>query len=82
MFSVMAIKLSPRTSSAPKAQEILTKYGCIIKTRIGLHEASKDTCSTAGLILLDLLRDDEKKIQNLLAELNSIDNVTAKLLEI
>lgn len=82
MFSIMAIKLSPRNSVAPKAQEILTKYGCIIKTRLGLHEASKDKCSSAGLILLDLLNDDKEKIENLLNDLNSIEHVTAKLLEI
>lgn len=82
MFSIIAIKLSPRNSVAPKVQEVLTEYGCIIKTRLGLHEASKDKCSSAGLILLDLLNDDKDKIKNLLKDLNSIEQVTAKILEI
>lgn len=82
MFSIMAIKLSPRTQSATKVQEILTKYGCIIKIRLGLHETSKDSCSSSGLILLELLRDSQSEIQNLLNELNSLEHVTAKLLEI
>lgn len=82
MFSIMAIKLSPRNSAAPKVQEILTKYGCIIKVRLGLHEASKEACSPSGLILLELLNDDKNEINNLLTELNNLDNVTSKLIEI
>ena len=30
MYTIMAIKISPRTVAAPKVQEILTRYGCII----------------------------------------------------
>lgn len=82
MFSIMAIKLLPRNEVAPKVQEILTKHGCIIKTRLGLHEASKEACSQAGLIILDLLNDNNNEIKELLEELNSLDHVTAKLLEL
>lgn len=82
MFSVMAIKIKPRNEAAPKVQEILTKYGCVIKTRLGLHEAAKESCSQAGLILLDLLISEEDEIKKLLEELNLIDHVTAKLIEI
>lgn len=82
MFSIIAIKLLPRSEVAPTVQEVLTKHGCIIKTRVGFHEASKETCSQAGLILLDLLNDDKDEIIELLEELNSIEHVTAKLLEL
>ena len=82
MFTIMAIKLTPRNAAAPKVQEILTKYGCIIQTRLGLHEASKDMCSQSGLILLNLLNDDKDEINRLNAELNSIDGVVAKILEV
>ncbi len=27
MYTIMAIKISPRTVAAPKVQEILTRYG-------------------------------------------------------
>ncbi len=46
MFSIMAIKISPRNEIAPNVQEILTRNGCIIKTRLGLHEATNDSCSS------------------------------------
>ncbi|MEW8954926.1 hypothetical protein [Clostridium sp.] len=79
MFTIMAIKITPRNTIAPKAQEILTKYGCIIQTRIGLHKASEDVCSKSGLILLNLLKDREEDINELHDELNSLEGVTAKI---
>ncbi|HAT4072521.1 hypothetical protein [Clostridium perfringens] len=82
MYTIMAIKISPRTVVAPRVQEILTKYGCIIHTRIGLHEATENTCSTSGLILLNLTPSAEEEIKNLDNELNSLEDVTAKLLNL
>lgn len=82
MFSIMAIKISPRNKIAPKFQEILTKNGCIIKTRLGLHEAGSDSCSQCGLILLELLNKNKQDIENLSKELSFLDGVTVKLLEI
>ncbi|GKU25653.1 hypothetical protein [Clostridium folliculivorans] len=82
MYTIMAIKLSPRTKIAPTVQEILTKYGCIIKVRLGLHEASTDDCSTTGLILLELLSAEKEQIVKLSEELDSLEYVTAKLLEL
>lgn len=81
MFYIMAIKITPRNKIAPKVQEILTKYGCTIKVRLGLHEATEDACSQKGLILLELLNNQEE-IASLKEELNSLDGVSAKLIEI
>ncbi|CDG01166.1 Putative uncharacterized protein [Clostridium chauvoei JF4335] len=78
----MAIKIEPRNSAAPKVQEILTKFGCIIQTRLGLHEASKDICSNSGLIILNLIHDEKEEISKLSKELSEINGVVAKLVEI
>ncbi|GAB6167800.1 hypothetical protein JCM1393_02600 [Clostridium carnis] len=82
MFTIMAIKIDPRNISAPKVQEILTKYGCIIQTRLGLHEASKNTCSNSGLVILNLIHEEKEEIAKLNNELNEIKGVTAKLVEV
>ncbi|MGG5460686.1 hypothetical protein [Clostridium sp. B9] len=82
MYTIMAIKISPRTTAAPKVQEILTRYGCIIHTRIGLHEATENTCSTSGLILLNLTPNAKDEIAKLDKELNAIEDVTAKILNL
>lgn len=78
MFSIMAIKIEPRISKAPVVQEILTKYGFIIQTRVGLHEVSENS----GLVILNLIHDKKDDIKNLQSELNSLNGVTAKMIEI
>lgn len=82
MFTIMIIKLEPRISTAPAVQELLTKYGCIIHTRIGLHEASKDSCSNSGLIVLNLLSDEKAEIKKLKEELDKIEGIIIKLIEV
>jgi len=77
----MAIAINPRTKAAPTVQEILTKHGCIIKTRLGLHEASESTCSQRGLILLQL-RQDADTIDELKTDLTNIDGVTVNTMVI
>ena len=79
MFSIMLIKISPRNEIAPKVQELLTKHGCIIKTRLGLHEASTNSCSQSGLIILDLLNENQDEINELKNKLNNLDGVNAKV---
>jgi hypothetical protein len=77
----MAIKIEPRVKKAPEVQEVLTKYGCIIHTRIGLHEATHDKCANSGLVLLNLLSDEKEEIKNLQKELDNMNGVSAKVLE-
>jgi len=71
---VFGILLSKRTDSAPKFQEIITKHGCIINTRIGLHHASKSSCPLGGVILLDLIGEDQE-IQALENDLKTLPEI-------
>ncbi|MGL4774254.1 MAG: hypothetical protein ACRC2K_11855 [Clostridium sp.] len=80
MFTIMAIKIIPRNSLAPKVQEILTRYGCIIQTRLGLHEAREGSCSPSGLIILNLLSENQEEIEKLSNELNNLEGITAKII--
>jgi len=50
---ILGVLITDRQKEAGKVQEVLTKYGCSIKTRLGLHEVS-DLCSTSGLIIIEL----------------------------
>ncbi|TYP57871.1 hypothetical protein [Thermosediminibacter litoriperuensis] len=75
--TIMAILQDNRTQSAPKVQEILTKYGCNIRVRLGLHDVDEKNCSNEGLIILQLCGSDED-IQKLENELNSLERVKAK----
>ena len=50
-FYVIGIRVSHRNANAPKLQEVLTKNGCQIKLRVGLHDAGEGYCSDDGVIL-------------------------------
>ncbi|OGI07453.1 MAG: hypothetical protein A2Y40_06165 [Candidatus Margulisbacteria bacterium GWF2_35_9] len=77
---ILLVLLGKRTNLAIDFQKILTEYGCNIKTRLGLHEASDNMCSETGLVILELI-GDKKKHNELLEKLNNHDNISAKLVE-
>ena len=79
-YNLMAVLVNHRSKTANEVQETLTKHGCIIKMRLGLHEAD-NACSEEGLIILQL-GGEESERENLKKELNSIQGVKAKSLEI
>jgi len=76
---ILAVHITDRVKKAPKIQQILSQFGCHIKTRIGLHEASPEFCSPNGLILLEML-DDLKTVKTLQAKLDAIAGVETKRL--
>lgn len=78
---IMAIAMDPRSEVAPRAQEILTKYGCIIKTRLGVHETSEDMCSERGLVIL-LVNGKDEEINGLSEELSSVHGIKVKSMTI
>ncbi|GAA0180718.1 hypothetical protein SH2C18_33620 [Clostridium sediminicola] len=76
-ITIMAVSINPRNEYAPKVQEILTKKGCIIKTRLGLHNLEEDNCSRKGLILLELCSKNSE-VMELKEELTKIEGVSVK----
>jgi len=78
--SIMAIRVDHRYSRVPGVQELLTEYGCHIRTRVGFHEATSDYCSEDGIIILNLCGEPEK-ITELHRRLNALDGVAAKFVE-
>jgi hypothetical protein len=58
-------------------QSVLTKFGCSIKTRLGLHEVTNDYCATSGIMILELT-GDVAECQKLEHELMEIENVEVK----
>ena len=74
---IMAILQEQRVETAIKVQNVLTKYGCHIRVRLGLHDAAIDSCSPSGLILLQLCCDSAV-LQELEDELTAIESVKVK----
>ncbi|MDI3471728.1 MAG: hypothetical protein PWQ20_182 [Thermotogaceae bacterium] len=75
--TVMAIVVANRKEVSTKVQQILTGWGCLIKTRLGLHDGVADNCSDVGLIILELV-GDESQHEELCRKLNLIKGVKAK----
>ncbi|ADO76550.1 hypothetical protein [Halanaerobium praevalens] len=73
--TIMAILIDKRTDAAPKVQKILTEHGCIIKTRLGMHESAN--CADQGMIILDLTANNSE-VEALKAELSSLAGVKVK----
>ena len=78
--NIMIIKTCKRRDTADSIQKILTEFGCIIQTRLGLHEAGS-ACSDKGLIILQLV-DDAEAIKNLEEALGKLDGITFKNVQI
>lgn len=51
---ILGVLITDRQKEAGKVQTVLSKFGCSIKTRLGLHEVINDLCSSSGLIILEL----------------------------
>jgi len=58
--TVLLISVGKRKDSAVTLQKILTNWGCIIKTRLGLHGGVLEDCSEKGLLFLELCGSDEQ----------------------
>jgi hypothetical protein len=78
---IMAVLLAQRVNSAVEVQNVLTKHGCMIRMRLGLHETSKDYCAEDGLILLQLCGLPEEYAA-LAAELSALAGVRVKTLSL
>ena len=73
MTTIIGIKLTNRTEIPHNFQSILSKFGCAIKTRIGLHSNCSSVCANWGVILLEVI--DESKISELKHELSNLEGI-------
>ena len=80
-YYVIGVRMDNRISNALSFQEALTKNGCMIRARLGLHEASDTVCANDGLIVLQPCGEEEQ-IEQLVQDLNSLTGITAKLIDL
>jgi hypothetical protein len=71
---VLGVLILNRVTNAAQVQKVLTEFGCSIKTRLGLHEVDEKTCSSNGLLLLELF-GDEKASAELEKQLRAIKGI-------
>jgi len=78
---IILVLIDHRKEAAVKVQQILTGWGCMIKTRLGLHDSVLDNCSDSGLLFLEVVGETEKH-QEIVRKLNLLDGVSAKLVSL
>ncbi|MEI6885576.1 MAG: hypothetical protein WCO02_13885 [Bacteroidota bacterium] len=72
---VLGIHVINRDSSVALVQNALAKFGCSIRTRLGLHSTDPAACAGCGLILLELFGDPGEffKLENELLKIEGIE---------
>ncbi len=80
-YYIIAIRMDNRTGNSLKLQDTLTRNGCNIKSRLGLHEADAETCANDGLIVLQP-NGTKTEIDGLMDDLNKLEGIRAKLIDL
>lgn len=72
---VLGVMVHNPGEGSRKIQNILTMYGCNIRTRLGLNDAFGDYANNTGLMLLELNGDraDCIKLENELLALDGVE---------
>ena len=79
--SILLILIGNRKDAAVKVQQVLTGWGCLIKTRLGIHDGVLDNCSDSGLLILEMVGTDEQN-QEIARKLSVLPGVSSKLIEL
>ncbi|RKY41036.1 MAG: hypothetical protein DRP85_07355 [Candidatus Makaraimicrobium thalassicum] len=78
---LLLVLVNKRKQEAPTVQKILTGWGCVIKTRLGIHDGVLDECTDTGLIILELAGEKDKH-EELAHKLDILPGVSARLVEL
>jgi hypothetical protein len=78
---VLLILIGKRTESAVNVQKILTAWGCIIKTRLGIHDGVLEHCSDSGLLILEL-HGKREDMDELARKVSLLDGVHSQLVDL
>ncbi len=74
---IVAVLVENRNESAITVQKIMTGWGCMIKTRLGLHDGVLNKCSQTGLIILEMVGESDK-IDEFVRKVNLVKGADAK----
>jgi hypothetical protein len=79
--TVLLVLIGKRKESAVEVQKVLTAWGCLIKTRLGIHDGILDNCSDAGLLILELYGTQDQK-DEVARKISLIKGVSSKLVDL
>lgn len=79
-MELVLVKLKTREEEAVKVQEVLTRHGCDISVRLGLHEQAGAACSPSGVIVLQVTT--AQAVKSLVRDLKALRGVEARSVSI
>ncbi len=79
--TVLLVLVGKRKEAAVKLQKVLTAWGCLIKTRLGLHSGVMEDCSESGLLFLELCGSDKDNAE-LARKVELIPGVESRIVEL
>jgi hypothetical protein len=79
--SILLVLIGKRQEAAVNVQKVLTGWGCIIKTRLGIHDGILDNCSDEGILILELYGTKEQK-DELARKIAVLPGVTSQLVNL
>ncbi len=79
--SILIILIGKRKESAVTVQQVLTAWGCIIKTRLGLHDGVLEDCTNQGTVICELCGTKEQN-EELANKVSVIQGVSSKLVTV
>lgn len=81
MKTILLVLIGQRKQAAVQVQKVLTGWGCMIKTRLGIHDGVMENCSEQGLLILELA-GERKKMDELARKVSLIKGVSSKLVDL
>ncbi len=74
---ILGLHVTDRIREVSSVQSVLARFGCSIKTRLGLHDMKEGQNTSCGIVLLELTgnREEFYKLEN---ELLKIDGLVVK----
>lgn len=81
-MNVIILLIHERSKNAVKAQTLLTSYGDIIRTRLGINRSvGSNQDGASGFIFLEVCGSEER-IASLANDLNALDGIKAERMKI
>ena len=81
MKTILLVLIGHRKEAAVQVQKVLTGWGCMIKTRLGIHDGVMENCSDQGLLILELA-GERKQMDELARKISLIKGVSSKLVDL
>jgi hypothetical protein len=79
--TILLILVGKRKEAAVNVQKLLTAWGCLIKTRLGIHDGILDNCTDEGLIICELYGSKEQK-EELTRKMELIEGVKSQVVNL